>query len=297
MAKKLNSQQLRREIIEAIVILSSRTPLYSIRLEDISNFINTKYQFDEKSSYRTGSILAALNNAMSSFLTELEDSGQNSNILFAKQFKYLEDFLWRTRSSDLDSKRVGRWRRTTLLIKFLTYEYIWEKLSPLRDTFKLNIHPALKLKLIADYFLSFALTEKSFSGELGEGMREIFIMECTLPSGTRMGLEETGTRWLEPISPSLVNFFASLDRLVLELQYENIFEKRLNPKAIRLAFFGSLMGLAQGDILRQRIGVAPKDLIQTEYSPEQALESVLPILLGFCKNKEAQEKFKSEWSH
>lgn len=293
MTKLFRGEKLRNEIAEAIVRLSSRIPLYSIRLEDIREAINSKYNFDHRNGYRNGSILFALNRGMEDLLSEMDP-------IIATQIKNLDYYLLRGKSKKVVKERVGRWRRTTLIIKYLAFEYVFKKLSPMFEVHKLNIHPALKLKILAGYFFSFAFSDTKFAGEMGEGMREIFIVEFTLPIGTKMEPSNQEVGWVEPIYPKLVNFFKSLDNLVIELQMLNILKNTMKPQAIRQSFFGALMGLALGKILAQRsnsVSGEVKEVYSADYSQKHALDSILQILLGFCVDQEAQEKFKSEWSH
>ena len=293
MTKKFNSEQLRREIVDAIIRLASSIPLYSIRLEDIANEINRKFKLKDKEAYRTGSIMAALDSAMDSTLEKIDP-------VIASQFHELADDLKRTNQIQEGAKRSGRYRRTSVYILILALELIWDSLSPMTGIFKHRTHPLLKLQMVVTYLLSFLFSEENPSKkdkESIEGIKRIFIAESFMPIGVKKRITKNKEQWVEPINPWLVNFINLLDQLIEELQQKHLFSNDLNAQAIRQIVLGAIMWSALGKIWQEGSNLnflRQKKYFTADYNLEQANKVIKKMLYSFC-TEEGKKEFMRVW--
>jgi len=284
---KLSQQGLYKEVTESIICLCATTPLYSIRIEDICNFINEKYEFNSRDRYRSGSIMFALDK-----ITQLELSDLSKNQ--SKLYKEVAAVLARkvSKSDDDKAKRVGRWRRTSFQIWFIAHFHIWRKFSPIAAVIGYNITPVLKLKLIAEHFFNFFMPRNSADTEMAEGIREIIIVEGTMPVGLKKSLPDGGKQWCEPMSPFWLNFAQLLDQLISELQAWKIVGTNFNAQALRQGILGVMVHQILGYTLDKRMNCSG---ISCEFDFDQALRITRQTCFGFCLEERAWQEFVKEW--
>jgi hypothetical protein len=294
MTKNFASEQLNSEVVEAIIRLAASTPLSSIRLEDISRFINEKYKLEKDKRYLTGSISAALERSIKASLRKMDN-------VVAEQIKELEKYLKRGSARNKAKNKhvnLGRWRRTLIWITFLAHEYVWHELSAINSIFQLKMPEGLRFKVLCEQFLNFGFPQEDVDKEKFEGMREIFIVECTMPIGVRKEFKD-GMRWVEPLNPFFLKFIKSFDSYLEELQERGIFDPNLSSQAIRQIILGAMIYQALGKILQERnnpLDSQNPGFFTANYSSEQALAVLKKICLSFCASADARETFDQQWS-
>jgi len=291
--KLLTTEQLNRATLDAIVRLSSKVPLYSINLADIANFINQKYELKGKERYLSGSIFAALKRLVQRYLLDADGATIN-------KMDEISKFLKRGKHNTKPFMKFGRFRRVSFWIIFLAHQYVWKYLSTLDGIFKIAMPDGTRFRLICEEFFELGFNGKSdIDNEELEGIKEIFIVECTLPIGAKKRMPDISMRWIEPLNPRFIKFLLSLDAFILNLQERNIFDKNLSVNAIRQTFFGAIIWQVLGKILQERNNPAMSEqpeFYTADYSKEQALVVLKRVCSSFCANPSARQTFEKEWS-
>jgi hypothetical protein len=156
-----------------------------------------------------------------------------------------------------------------------------------------NINPILKLKLITEHFLNFLLPQNSADNEMAEGIREILIVEGTMPIGAKKNLPDRSSRWVEPLSPFWVNFTKLLDQLITELQERKIFIPDFNARALRQAILGVMVYQALGQTIAERTNFSEDN--SAEHPLVQMIIAIRQICFGFCPDENARQEVAKEW--
>lgn len=255
---------LHKEISKSIVLLAGKTPLYSIRLEDVTNDLNERLGLADKQRILSGSVLNAMARAFDSSLHEIDQN-------LARRLKELSQEFLHTNLKDPEIKRHGRYRRFCFFAWFLGNKYVWQEIKPMYIFLDSKMDSILKLQLMVSYFFSLVMPSQEKQTEYSEGIKEILVVESTMPVGYKKDLAGETKCWIEPLNPYLVKFLKLLDGLIAELQQEKIFDPKLHCQAIRQSVWGMMIGLAMGQIIYERQPDVKKKYL---YSAQKAEETI-----------------------